>query len=176
MTFLLRVPPLEVRRECRESFPDEAGKGTLISSLGGDNGAPLQLWKDPRFFSRVETAISGNFLSFIQGVKDPFQVQERRCDFPRDAAMENGLISPGGDILLVFLEFGQVRLELPGGPKGLALVASGKASLHVSCEGPLGIPLQLVPGPKSSSGLRQEPELSSPVLTWIFGFLWHLHR
>ena len=31
-------------------------------------------------------------------------------------------------------------------------MASGKASLHASCEGPLGIPLQLMPGPKSSSG------------------------
>ena len=31
-------------------------------------------------------------------------------------------------------------------------MASGKASLHASCEGPLGILLQLLPGPRSSSG------------------------
>ena len=30
-TFKLRPPPLEVRRESRDSFPDEAGKWTLIS-------------------------------------------------------------------------------------------------------------------------------------------------
>ena len=30
-TFILRAPLLEVRRERRDSFPDEAGKGTLIS-------------------------------------------------------------------------------------------------------------------------------------------------
>ena len=30
-TFKLRAPPLEVRQERRVSFPDEAGKGTLIS-------------------------------------------------------------------------------------------------------------------------------------------------
>ena len=30
-TFKLRPPPFEVRRECRDSFPSEAGKGTLIS-------------------------------------------------------------------------------------------------------------------------------------------------
>ena len=28
---MLRPPPLEVRRESRDSFPDEAGKWTLIS-------------------------------------------------------------------------------------------------------------------------------------------------
>ena len=37
-TFLLRAPPLEMRREGRESFPDETGKGTLISSGGGGKG------------------------------------------------------------------------------------------------------------------------------------------
>ena len=29
-TFKLRPPPFEVRWECRDSFPDEAGQGTLI--------------------------------------------------------------------------------------------------------------------------------------------------
>ena len=42
----------------------------------------------------------------------------------------------------------EVRWEL----QGLALVAGGKSSLHVNCEGSLGIPLQLVPGPRSSTG------------------------
>ena len=51
-------------------------------------------------------------------------------------------------------------------------MASGKSSLHVSCEQPLGIPLQSVPGPRSSSELRLEAQGSSPVLTWISGFLW----
>ena len=30
--FLWRAPPLEMRRECREFFPDHAGKGSLLSS------------------------------------------------------------------------------------------------------------------------------------------------
>ena len=46
----------------------------------------------------------------------------------------------------------QLSLELRRGPQGPARVASGKSSLHVSCEGPLGIPLQSVPDPRSSSG------------------------
>ena len=96
--------------------------------------------------------MSGNFLSCSKSVKDPFEVQEGRCDFLQDATAKKGLISPGRENLLVFLELGQVPLELRRGPQGPARVASGKASLHVSCEGPLGIPLQSVPGPKSSSG------------------------
>ena len=100
----------------------------------------------------METGVSGNFLSCSKGVKEPFEVQEGRCDFPRDATEEKGLISNGGDNFLVFHELWQVPLELRWGPQGPARVASRKASLHASCKGPLGIPLQSVPGPKTSSG------------------------
>ena len=54
----------------------------------------------------------GNFLSCSKGVKDPFEVQEGRCYFPRDASVEKGLISFGGVNLLDFLELRQVPLEL----------------------------------------------------------------
>ena len=37
--------------------------------------------------------MSGNFLSFLKRVKDPFQAQEGRWDFSRDTAAEKGLIS-----------------------------------------------------------------------------------
>ena len=45
-------------------------------------------------------------------------------------------------------------LELRWRPQRPTRVASGKSSLHVSCEGPLGIPLQSVPRPRSSSGVE----------------------
>ena len=32
----------------------------------------------------------------------------------------------------------------------------GKSSLHANCEGPLGIPLQSVPGPRPSSGVEAQ--------------------
>ena len=57
--------------------------------------------------SRVETAMSGNFLSCIKGVKDPFEAQEGRWDFSRDSAVEKGLISSREENLLVFLELQQ---------------------------------------------------------------------
>ena len=47
-----------------------------------------------------------------------------------------------------------VPLELRQGPQGPARVASGKASLHASCERPLGILLQSLPGLQSSSGVE----------------------
>ena len=55
--------------------------------------AILELWLDPRCSSRVETCVSWNFLSCLKGVKDPFEAQEGRWDFSRDAAVEKGLIS-----------------------------------------------------------------------------------
>ena len=110
-TLLLRASPLKIRRECRESLPNEAGKGTIISSGGGGNGAPLELWRDHRCSSRVDTAMSGKFFSCCKGVKEPFEVQEGSCNFTRDAAAEKALTSPGEENLLVFLELCQVPLE-----------------------------------------------------------------
>ena len=52
--------------------------------------------------------MSGNFLSCSKGVKDPLEVPDVRCDLPRDASPEMGLISPGGENLLDFFELRQV--------------------------------------------------------------------
>ena len=52
--------------------------------------------------------MSGNFLRCSKGVKDPLEVPEVRCNKPRDASVEMGLISPGGENLLDFLELPQV--------------------------------------------------------------------
>ena len=58
--------------------------------------------------------MSGNFLSCSKGVKDPLKVPEIRCDKPRDSSAEMGLISPGGDNLLDFLELRQVLSTYTG--------------------------------------------------------------
>ena len=52
--------------------------------------------------------MSVNFLGCSKGMKDPLEVPEVRCDLPRDASAEMGLISPGGENLLDFLELRQV--------------------------------------------------------------------
>ena len=79
--------------------------------------------------------MSGNFLSCSKGVKDPLEVPEVRCDLPGEAKAEMGLISPGGENLLDFLEFAADTLDLRRGPQGPALVASGKDSPHACCSG-----------------------------------------
>ena len=58
--------------------------------------------------------MSGNFLSCSKGGKDPLEVPKVRCDLPRDASGEMGLISPAGDNLLDFLELRQVLSSYDG--------------------------------------------------------------
>ena len=58
--------------------------------------------------------MSGNFLSCSKGVKDPLEVPGVRCDGPREASAEMGLISPGGQNLLDFLELRQVLSTYDG--------------------------------------------------------------
>ena len=55
--FLWRAPPLEMRRERREFFPDHAGKGSLLSKRRkrGSSGCG----RDSRASSLVETGMSG---------------------------------------------------------------------------------------------------------------------
>ena len=77
--FLWRAPPLEMRRERREFYPDNAGKGSLLSDRRRKRGSS-GCGRDSRASSRVETGLSGNFLSGSKGVKDPLEVPEVRCD------------------------------------------------------------------------------------------------
>ena len=58
--------------------------------------------------------MSGNFLSCSKGVKDPLEVPEFKCDYPLVVSAETGLISPGGENLLDFLELRQVLSTYDG--------------------------------------------------------------
>ena len=61
--------------------------------------------------------------------------------------------------------------ELPWGPEGASHLVSEKSGLFWSCEGPLGILLELVQGLGPHVEVKWETQGSSPVLTWILGFL-----
>ena len=78
-TFMLRVPPLEMRRERRESFPYETGKGSLISSSEAETGLPWMCSGPSCFLSSGDGCV-GTFLSCRKGVKDPLEVPGVRCD------------------------------------------------------------------------------------------------
>ena len=69
--FLLRAPPLEMRRERRESFPDEAGKGSLISNYEAEMGL-LWMWAGPPCFLSSEDGFVGELLELQQGCEGPF--------------------------------------------------------------------------------------------------------
>ena len=97
--------------------------------------------------------MSGNFLSCSKGVKDPLEVPEFRCDLPRDASAEMGLISPGGENLLEFLELRQVLSTYDGDLKDPLWCTQERPVPKRVPRGPLGIPLPSMPGPKILCGV-----------------------
>ena len=68
----------------------------------------LWMWAGLSCFLSSGDGYFGEILSCIKGVKDPLEVPEFRFDQPRDASAEMGLMSPGGENLLDFLELLQV--------------------------------------------------------------------
>ena len=87
-----------------------------------------------------------------------------------------GLISPGGENLLDFLELRQVLSTYSGDLRDpLWWPQERPVPLRVA-RGPFGIPLPLIPGPKTWVESVPESEDSSPVLTWILGYFWSLPR
>ena len=76
--FLCIAPPLEMRRERQEFFLDNAGKGSLLGMR--QKRDTFGCGRDSRASSRVESGMSGNFLSCSKGVKHPLEVPEVSCD------------------------------------------------------------------------------------------------
>ena len=93
--------------------------------------------------------MSGNFLSCSKGVKDLMEVPDVRCDKPGEASAEMGLISPGGQHLLDFLELWQV-LSTYDWDLTDPLWWPQDWPVPMRCaRRPLGIPLPSMPGPKT---------------------------
>ena len=128
-------------------------EGTLISSYEEETGFLLMLAGQLVSIS-VKVGNVGEILELQEGCEGPFEAQEGRCDLPPDPLAEKDLISPGGENLLDFLELRQVPLKLRQGIHGPAILASEKSSLHAICQGPLGTPLQSVPGTNTSCGVQ----------------------
>ena len=109
--------------------------------------------RDSPASSQMETGMSENFLSCSKGVKNPLEVPEVRCDYPRDASAEMGLISPEGENLLNFLELQQVLSTYDGDLRDpLCWPQERPVPMRVA-RGPLGIPLPSMPGPKILCGV-----------------------
>ena len=86
-------------------------------------------------------------------MKDPLEVPEFKCDYPLVASAEMGLISPGGENLLDFLELRQVLSTYDGDLRDpLWWSQEWPIRMRVAL-GPLGIPLPPMPGPKTLCGV-----------------------
>ena len=97
--------------------------------------------------------MSGNFLSCSKGVKDPLEVPEVRSDKPGDASEEIGLISPGGENLLHFLELVQMFSRYDGDLSYPFWWPQERSIPMRVARRPLGIPLLTMPGPKALCGV-----------------------
>ena len=97
--------------------------------------------------------MSGNFLSCSKGVKDPLEVRDVRCDKPRDVSAEMGLISPGGENLLDFVELPQLLFTYDGDLMYPLWWPQERPVPMRVARGPLGIPLPSMPGLKTLSGV-----------------------
>ena len=98
--------------------------------------------------------MSGNFSSCSKGVKDPLEVPEVTCDYPREASAQMGLISPGGENLLDFLELRQVLSTYDGDLRDLLWWPQEMPVLMRVAPGPLGFPRPSMLGPKTLCGVR----------------------
>ena len=143
---------LRCDRNARNSFPNTQGKDPSSRAWRQKRGSSGCGW-DSLASSRVETGISGNFLSCSKGVKDPLEVPEFRCDLPGEASLETGLISPGGESLLDFLELQQVHWTYDGNLRNPLWWPQERPVPMRVAPGPLGIPLPSMPGPKILCGV-----------------------
>ena len=134
------------------SFPTTQGKDPSSRARRRKRGSSGCGW-DSRAFSRVKTVMSANFLSCRYGVKDPLEVPEFRCDLPRDASAEMGLISPGRENLLDFLELRQVLSTYDGDLRDPLLWPQERPVPMRVARWPLGFPLPSKPGPKTLCGV-----------------------
>ena len=91
----------------------------------------------------------GELLELQQRCEDPLEVPEVRCDEPRDASAEMGLISPGGENLLDFLELWQVLSTYDGDHWDPLWWPQERPVPMRVARGPLGIPLPSMLGPKT---------------------------
>ena len=96
--------------------------------------------------------MSGYFLSCSKGVKDPLEVPEFKCDYPLVASEEMGLISPGLEYLLDFLELRQVLSTYDGDLRDPLWWPQKRPFPMRVARGTLGIPLPSMPGPKTLCG------------------------
>ena len=85
-----------------------------------------------------------------------------------------GLISPGGEYLLDFLELRQVLSTYDGDLRDPLWWPQERPVTMRVARGPLGIPLRSIGGLRPCVESVPEPEVSTTVITWILWYFWSL--
>ena len=111
------------------------------------------MWAGLSCFLSSGDGCVGELLELQHGVEGPLEVPEVRCDKPRDASAEMGLISPGGENLLDFLELRQVLSTYDGDLRDPLWWPQERPVPMRVARGPLGFPLPSMPGPKTLCGV-----------------------
>ena len=111
------------------------------------------MWAGLSCFLSSGDGYVGELLELQQGLKEPLEVPEVRCDWPADASPEMGLISPGGENLLDFLELRQVLSTYDGDPWDPLWWHQERPVPMRVARGPLGIPFPSMLGPKTLCGV-----------------------
>ena len=115
------------------SFPTTQGKDPSSRAKRRTRGSS-GCGENSHASSLVETGMSGNFLSYSKGVKDPWKFQMLdviSIETPHWKWASSRLV---GRTSWIFSSCGRCS-RLTREPQGPALVASGKASPHASCSG-----------------------------------------
>ena len=115
------------------TFPTREGKDPSSRARKQKRGSS-GCGRDSRAFYRVETGMSGNFLSCSKGVKSLWELQRLgviRLEMPQRKWHSSRL--EGRTSWMFSSAAGALDLRL--GPQGPTLVGSGKASPHASCSG-----------------------------------------
>ena len=172
--FLWRAPPPEMRRECRKFFPDQAGKGTLSRATRRKRSSS-GCGRDPRASSRVETGMSGNFLSCSKVVKDPLEVAEVRSDYPETPQHKCASSRLERRTSWIFSSCGRCSRLTTGTSRTHSGGLSEGESPSDLLGGLSGFISRRLWGLRTYAELGPEPEDSSPVLTWNLGYFWSVH-
>ena len=98
--------------------------------------------------------MSGNSLSCLKGSRTLLGLRREGGISLETLQLKKASARVEGRISWFISSCRRVPLELGQGFQGPALGASGRVSLHASREGPLRIPVQSLPGPRSSPGVE----------------------
>ena len=166
---------LRCDRNTGNSFPTTQGQDSSSRAMRRKRGFS-GCGQDSRASSRVETGTTGKFLSCSKGMKDPLEVPEARLislETPPRKWASSRLEGRTSGIFSSCHRCSRLKTGTSGTRSGGLRKGQSPCELHGGIPGFLS---------RRCRGLRSwvetvpEPEDSSPVLTWILGYFWSLHR